>query len=80
MEIRQDVPIPERTGVGAARKYPFGDMAIGDSLSFEDSEKFEKARRAATVFAKRNGVLFTSRKGYEHGEHTGRGGTIWRVE
>jgi hypothetical protein len=80
MEIRQDVPIPERTGVGAARKYPFGDMEVGDSLSFGDSKKFEKARRAATVFAKRNQVLFTSRKGYENGELTGQGGTIWRVE
>lgn len=80
MEIRQDVPIPERTGVGAARKYPFGDMKIGDSLSFDSATNFEKARRAATVYAKRNGVLFTSRKGYENGENTGRGGTIWRVE
>jgi hypothetical protein len=80
MEIRKDLAIPERTGVGAARKYPFGDMQVGDSLSISDSDKFERARRAATVFAKRNNMLFTSRKGYENGEHTGQGGTIWRVE
>ena len=70
---------PSRRGK-PQRKYPFDEMNVGDSLGFEDTTIFEKARRAAQTYMKRYGVLFTSRKGYQDGNFIGTGGTIWRVE
>ena len=55
-------------------------MNIGDAISFDDGITFDKARRAAQGHAKKYKVVFTSRKGYQDGVHTGLGGTIWRVE
>lgn len=80
VEIAKNVPVPPVTHAGPKRKYPFNEMAVGDSLSFDSEETFHKARRAATLYAKRHGVVFTSRKGYQDGEKTGLGGSIWRVE
>ena len=73
-----DIP-PSRRGK-PRRKYPFNEMEVGDSLSFDDTAIFEKARRAAQTFTKRYEVLFTTRKGYQDGKYIGDGGTIWRVE
>ena len=70
---------PSRRGK-PRRKYPFDEMNVGDSLGFDDTPTFEKARRAAQTYMKRYGVLFTSRKGYQDGKFVGTGGTMWRVE
>ena len=80
MEISKNIPVPSVRRAGAKRVYPFNEMTPGDSISFKDITIFEKARRAAAEHAKKHSWLFTSRKGYQEGEHTGNGGTIWRVE
>jgi len=80
VEISKNVPIPPAKRAGAKRVYPFNEMEAGDSLSIVDTTLFEKARRAAAEHAKKHKWLFRSRKGYQGIEHTGKGGTIWRVE
>ena len=80
MEIRNDVAVPNVRRSGAKRVYPFNEMNAGDSIEFDDEQTFEKARRAARAHGIKHGQVFTSRKGYQSGEYTGEGGTIWRVE
>jgi len=80
MDVTKNVPIPERKGGRPKRKYPFDEMSVGDSLSFNDEETFQKARRAAQTYTRRYGALFTSRRGWQDGKFTDIGGTMWRVE
>lgn len=86
MEISKGVKVPAVKRTGPKRKYPFPEMDIGDSISFEQDELFDKARRAATLYGKRSkpSKVFTSRKGIQiindEARHIGAGGTIWRVE
>ena len=80
MEISKGVPIPQINRSGPQLKYPFDQMQVGDSLTFKDVDKFQRARRAAKAYGTRHNMLFTSRKGVQDGERTGEGGTIWRVE
>lgn len=79
-EIQKNVPIPAATRVGRS-KYPFKDMEIGDSISVEDSEEFQRIRRSAYAYSRSHeGVSFASRAGHWNGQKVGHGGTLWRVE
>lgn len=93
MELANNVPVPNITRRGQKRKYPFNEMRVGDSVSFDSDEVFIKARRAARGHMKKHGGIFTSRKGYQvvdvtleegvevqEAQYVGKGGTIWRVE
>jgi hypothetical protein len=66
---------PKASTRGRKPKYPFGEMAVGDSLFF-DGEKIGpqcKPYAAANAYAYKNGVKFAGR--------TVDGGVrIWRVE
>ncbi len=53
--IEKGVPLPQTS---AYRKYPFGEMGIGDS--FVDSQK--RACSAARAFGSYHGIRFTTRK------------------
>lgn len=78
--IKKGVPIAAPRKSGPARKYPFHEMEIGDAIDFDDTAKFERARRAAAAYGKQHDRVYTSRKGIQNGERTDQGGTIWRVE
>ena len=80
VEIRKDIPVPTVGRRGARRIYPLDELDIGDSLSLSDTKTFERARRAAAMYGKKHGLVFTSRKGIVDGEATESGGTVWRVE
>jgi len=65
MKIHNNVPLPPITRRGRERKYPFHEMTPNDSVSFDDDDKFIKARRAARGYMNKHGGIFTSRKGYQ---------------
>ena len=77
LKIQSGIPIPE---YGPSRKYPFHDLEPGDSVEFDDTEAFERARRAAQAYGRRHNIRFVARKGIQDGEYAGFGGTIWREE
>ncbi len=80
MRVRKGIPIP-KSSKGKKPIYPFASMDIGDALSRPSTIDFEKARRAAASYQRRNeGFVFTSRTGYVDGKKSKAGGTIWRVE
>ena len=80
MEIKKNLPIP-KSSKGKKPIYPFASMDVGDALSLKSTNDFEKARRAAASYQRRNkGYVFTSRTGYVDGQKTKAGGSIWRVE
>ena len=55
------------------KKYPFGDMSIGESFLVPEGDNSNNVVRSAHAYGKRNGMKFTSRKA--------EGGTrIWRIE
>ena len=59
--IEKDVPIPSDLTDGN-RKYPFKDMAVGDSVLFTDTpEGLHKAAAAARVYGHRVGKKFSRR-------------------
>ena len=78
MKVDSGIPIPSTVNETRARKYPFNELDVGDSVEFDDTEQFEKARRAAQSYAITHGIAFTSRKGIQNGDYVGTGGTIWR--
>ena len=59
MNIETDVPVPVST---RSRKYPFLDMAIGDSVVFEGQQVNGKAYRAAMSTGTRHGMRFVARR------------------
>lgn len=77
VKVTTGVPIPTEKR-NYQRKYPFNELGVGDSIEFEDTDTFEKARRAAQFYGKAHSVTFTCRKGIQDGEFCGEGGTIWR--
>ena len=77
--LKTNIPCPEDKH-SSIRIYPFNEMEVGDSVEFDDTEMFHKARRAAAQYGKRNGVRFTTRKGIQDGSLQGQGGTIWRIK
>lgn len=79
MEIKQNVAVPDRAESSAAKtgrpaKYPFADMAVGDSVFIPgDTRSSLNARSSALKFGTRSGRRFITR------EEPG-GIRIWRVE
>ena len=76
MKVNTGIPIP----TSGKRKYPFDQLDVDDSVEFDTTESFERARRAAQSFGRNHGMKFTARKGIQDGEYVGQGGTIWRTE
>jgi hypothetical protein len=82
IQIDKDVPMPPPTD-GRPRKYPFPDMAPGDSFAvplageMRDGEDHAvlKLRSAVTQHTRRHGGKFTVRTDREAGE-----ARCWRVE
>ena len=72
IEIEKNVPLPTRSARGPAPKYPWADMAVGDS--FVMPVKYMSAHGQAVRAAAKYGFKFTIRKLDE--EQT----RIWRVE
>lgn len=67
LPIDTGIPIPaDRRG---ARKYPFAEMAIGDSFWAPD---YTNARTSAGQYGRLHGMRFTGRK-------DGKGIRIWRT-
>lgn len=65
-EIRSDLPLPKRTGVGGRKpKYPFGELAVGQAFvvkSAEDPVKGASLRSSANGYSKKHpGWKFTVR-------------------
>ena len=74
-EIRKNIPVPAvRKAGGRAAKYPFREMVVGDNFEavVPDAEA-KQIQRAATAYARRNGVKFTTRR-------TDTGVGVWRTE
>ena len=76
MRVNSGIPIP----TASKRKYPFDQLEVDDSVEFDDTDAFERARRAAQSFWRNHNMQFTARKGIQDGEFVGKGGTIWRVK
>lgn len=76
LAIEKGVAIPEPVKAFRTRqsKYPFAQMAVGDSFHVEgDPDKVDgNLRNVSYRFAKNNGVKFTVRR-------TETGARIWRV-
>ena len=70
MDIETDVPVPAST---RSRKYPFLDMAVGDSVVFDNQKVNGKAYRAAMSTGTRHGMRFVARR-------EGEALRIWRAE
>lgn len=77
MKVRKGVPVPQGPR-HYQRKYPFNELEPGDSIDFDDTDDFERARRAAQFYGKTHKIRFVCRKGIQNGEYVGQGGTIWR--
>jgi hypothetical protein len=75
LKIQSGIPIPK---FGPNKKYPFDQLEPGDSVSFDNTEAFERARRAAQAYGRRHDIQFVARKGIQGDEYVGEGGTIWR--
>jgi hypothetical protein len=72
IKIEKGIPVPKAKG-GRKARFPFREMTIGDSVFF-GQELAERARNAATLFARYNPEYkFTSRR-EENGVR------IWRIE
>jgi hypothetical protein len=70
MKIETDVPLPESS---RARKYPFLDMKVGDSVYFDDENVNGRAYRAAMSTGRRWDQKYVARR-------EGTGLRIWRAE
>ena len=70
MNIQKNVPMPTSK---RSRKYPFLDMAVGDSVFFDGEEVNGKAYRAAMSTGTRDDLRFVARR-----ENNGL--RIWRAE
>ena len=70
MNIQKDVPMPTSK---RSRKYPFLDMAVGDSVFFDSEEVNGKAYRAAMSTGTRHDLRFVARR-------EDNGLRIWRAE
>jgi hypothetical protein len=58
--IENDVPPPLVGSRGRGARYPFGDMAIGESFTVEPL-KFRSAQSACHAYAAYHGLKFTTR-------------------
>lgn len=72
MQIEKNIPLPTSSSIGAPRKYPFFDMAVGESVFFEGKKIPCKEYIAAKAAGSKIGADFVGR--------TVDGGVrIWRV-
>jgi hypothetical protein len=58
LQIEKGIPIPQSGSRTHARKYPFDEMEIGDSVLVEDDRVYS----AVSVYSKRNGKKYATRK------------------
>jgi len=71
MKIDKNIPLPG--GVDPRERYPFSDMALGDSFLVVDATWIKNLRSAAYMYSKRHpGTRFTCRR-------YGEGWRLWRV-
>jgi len=78
MNIQSNIPIPSPDR-GRKRKYPFPDMAIGDSFFLPNcntARMRSTVHNSATSFAKKTGKKFTTRTTVEDSVP---GLRIWRI-
>ena len=73
MEIEKDIPLPDLTKRSA--KYPFGELAIGESFFVEGAKRGSLAT-SAWAFGKKRGIKFVTRKVEKDGVS---GVRIWRA-
>jgi hypothetical protein len=59
MKIETDIPLPKSS---RARKYPFLDMAVGNSVYFDGEDVNGRAYRAAMSTGKRHDQKFVARR------------------
>jgi hypothetical protein len=59
MKIETDVPLPESS---RARKYPFLEMSVGESVYFEGEEVNGRAYRAAMSTGRRHNQKYVARR------------------
>jgi hypothetical protein len=70
MKIETDVPLPESS---RARKYPFLEMSVGESVYFDGEEVNGRAYRAAMSTGRRHNQKYVARR-------EDNGLRIWRAE
>lgn len=79
MEIEKNVPVPSDAFTPNRRKYPFAEMAVGDSIVVDGDRANTahcKAYGAAINYGRRNGKVFVGRKEPDQPGKT----RIWRIE
>lgn len=79
IKIDKGVPFPPGASRGPIPKYPWGEMAVGDSFAVPLDDRTpmtHPTRRAAGLWASRHGVRFATRTVTENGERVVR---VWRV-
>jgi hypothetical protein len=72
MDIQKDVPAPSLIDRRGGRKYPFNEMAVGDSILLEKATYGGKEITAAKNYFRRNGKKMTS-------QIDGAGIMVWRI-
>lgn len=80
IKIESDVPLPPNAG--GSKKYPFDEMAVGQSFfvpatDFPEKSKDKALRTSATLAAKRLKMKFTARRVVERKVD---GVRLWRTE
>lgn len=71
--IESNVPVPSNSGNrGRPSKYPFGEMAVGDSFAANLEEK-DKIQCAASMYGRRKGMKFSTHK-------VGNSVRCWRIK
>ncbi len=74
IKIDKDVPLPNRAPYGV--QYPLGEMGVGDSF-FVASGDPGRIQNTVLLWAKRNKMKFTTRRGTEDGQA---GLRVWRIK
>lgn len=69
MQIEKNVPLPDDNPRN--KKYPWGDMEVGDSVYLDSSHEPAHVRSAVSHYGKRTGKSFVTRK-------EGSGIRVWR--
>lgn len=73
--IDRGVPIPTSVGRGSKEsRYPFSDMAVGDSIRLDDEKALQAARNAAYLYKQKNPEF-----GYGACVEDN-GGRLWRMD
>jgi hypothetical protein len=81
IKIDKSKPIPEGSGLGRERKYPFDEMSVGDSFLYKEENYGQsvssKILSSAIQYSKNKGKKFLTRK-----EETDEGiyTRVWRVK